>query len=339
MPVESRVKGGRRENREATNNARNQSKREDGASESESEGESMAEECGKCDKKVCSNGIQCDDCDVWFHNGCAKISKEQSKVLNEVSGCKWFCGRCKGRQRNLQNENSKLREKYEEVRNRLENFELIISSLKDEISKLTNKIGQGRDETVGITLEEVRNEVREEFKEQHEKEKRKNNIVMYNIKESTKNEYNEKLRDDFETCGEIINKELGMSNIEIVEVTRMGRVGGTQSEADTNTEADRDERGSRRIRPRPILVKLRSPGEKWGVISQGKRLRNSEDESMKNVFIAPDLTKKEREHENKLRDELQRKKENGELGWYIKKGELRRNERNFQGYNNQANRY
>ena len=166
-------------------------------------------------------------------------------------------------------------------------------------------------------MEEVRNEVREEIKEQNEREKKKNNIVMYNMEESTKAERDERLKEDYEACGEIISGELGMTNVEIVEVSRLGKV----EEASGNTR--------RSQKPRPVLVKLRNPGEKWGVIAQGKRLKNSENEKVKNVFIAPDLTLKEREHEKKLREELQKKKDNGEMGWYIKKGELRRNE-NFQ---------
>ena len=294
------------------NNRNEEGRREPYSSESETEEDSMADiGCSKCSKKVKSNGVQCGECDTWYHNSCAKVSKDQCKVLQEISGCSWYCGRCSGKQKNLITENSRLRERYEEVKDRLESLEIIMGDLREEIRNLTANVGQGR--SGSLTLEEVRNEVREEIKEQNEREKKKNNIVMYNIEESTKAERDERLK----ACGEIISGELGMTNVEIVEVSRLGKV----EEASGNTR--------RNQKPRPVLVKLRNPGEKWGIIAQGKRLKNSENEKVKNVFIAPDLTMKEREHEKKLREELQIKKDNGEMGWYIKKGELRRNE-NFQ---------
>ena len=78
-----------------------------------------------------------------------------------------------------------------------------MGGLREEISNLTANLGQGR--SGSLTLEEVRNEVREEIKEQNERRKKKNNIVMYNIEESTKAERDERLKDDNEACGEIIS--------------------------------------------------------------------------------------------------------------------------------------
>ena len=38
--------------------------------------------CGKCNKSVRDNdnGLLCDSCDVWYHNGCIKISMEEYKI-------------------------------------------------------------------------------------------------------------------------------------------------------------------------------------------------------------------------------------------------------------------
>ena len=313
---------------------RNEEERENFSGSSDSEDESMAEECGKCKKKVCMNGLQCDYCDTWFHIGCVKVSKEQYKVLQEISCCSWFCGRCIGKQKNLVIENNRLKERYEEVKERLESLENIMGNLREEIRNLTSSLGQGR--AGAVTLEQVRSEVREEIKEQAEKEKKKNNIVIYNVQESSKTDKEEKIRDDFSTCEEIINTELGlgMNNVEILEISRLGRAEEPHGNG-RNTNGEEIHTG--RPRTRPLLVKLRNTKEKWGVISQGKRLKNSANDNYKKIFIAPDLTRKEREHEKKLLEELQRKRENGELGWYIKKGELHRNE-NFQRNQHQMNR-
>lgn len=42
------------------------------------------------------------------------------------------------------------------------------------------------------------------------------------------------------------------------------------------------------------------------------------------MFIQPDLTRQEREKEKQLRDKIKEKREQGEEGWYIKRGRLER---------------
>jgi len=46
---------------------------------------------------------------------------------------------------------------------------------------------------------------------------------------------------------------------------------------------------------------------------------------MSEIYISPDLTLREREADKKLRDELRQKREDGEEGWFIKRGKLVKN--------------
>ena len=55
---------------------------------------------------------------------------------------------------------------------------------------------------------------------------------------------------------------------------------------------------------------------------KAKNLKNTGNEAMKQAIIVPDLTKKEREKDKELRQELKEKREAGEEGWYIRKGQL-----------------
>ena len=82
-----------------------------------------------------------------------------------------------------------------------------------------------------------------------------------------------------------------MTNVNIVEVSRIGRAPGEQTE----------ENGSERKRggPRPLLVKMYSAKDKWNVIKEGNRLKKSNREDLRNIRIAADLTYRERERENK----------------------------------------
>ena len=51
--------------------------------------------CGFCSKPVKRNqrGIQCDNCDRWFHTRCCKIGDESYKILG-LSSCIWICCDC-----------------------------------------------------------------------------------------------------------------------------------------------------------------------------------------------------------------------------------------------------
>ena len=66
---------------------------------------------------------------------------------------------------------------------------------------------------------------------------------------------------------------------------------------------------------------MKTSGQKWAVIGRAKRLRNAGEE-FRRVLIVPDLTVREREEDKKLRDELRRRRDNGERRLFISKGEI-----------------
>ena len=56
-------------------------------------------------------------------------------------------------------------------------------------------------------------------------------------------------------------------------------------------------------------------------MAKGKQLRNSVGSEIKRISIAPDLTKKEREENNRLLDELSERRAQGGK-WIIRRGKL-----------------
>lgn len=80
-------------------------------------------------------------------------------------------------------------------------------------------------------------------------------------------------------------------------------------------------------KPRAIMVTLNTVGQKWGIIKDSKKLKDSVH--FKNILIVPDLTFKEREHNRQLRNKLKRLRELGERGWFISKGQLKRRQEYF----------
>ena len=124
-------------------------------------------------------------------------------------------------------------------------------------------------------------------------------MILFNVTEPKKQlDENQKIREDIKRCDILFKREMRFYNVEIEEITRMGR--------------ESDERNGIRNKPRPLLVKLREAKNKWRIIANAKWLRESSFEGIRKVSIAPDMTKKEREENKKLREEVSLRRENGE---------------------------
>ena len=53
--------------------------------------------CGTCKKIVKDgdkSGIACDNCGVWYHGACAKLSQEDVTLMGRIKGCLWLCDSC-----------------------------------------------------------------------------------------------------------------------------------------------------------------------------------------------------------------------------------------------------
>ena len=169
-------------------------------------------------------------------------------------------------------------------------------------------------------------EVREYNYEEDEKYRRKNNIVLYNMKESQNTNPKDREAEDESECRKLFNESLQIGNINIVKVIRLGKREETQ-ESESNEEAQPQADAQPQtlsLRKRPLLVKLNNEHDKWKILKNAKNLKHEQREERKNIGISKDLTKKEREQEKKLRTELKRRRDQGEQGWFIKNGVLLR---------------
>ena len=73
------------------------------------------------------------------------------------------------------------------------------------------------------------------------------------------------------------------------------------------------------------MVELENVGKKWEIVKNAKNLKNAtRANNMNKVIVVPDLTWKQREKDRELRDQLKEKRDNGERGWYINRGQLKR---------------
>jgi len=253
------------------------------------------EKCGGCKKEVRGNqnGISCDACGVWYHCGCIKVSQEEYRMIQKMANrITWTCGRCgvdiKKQNELLKSENQKLMKEIDEMK-----------KIIHEIDGKVEKIGEDMKEKI---IKEVKKEVIEELAEEEEKKIKKRNLVIYKVEESKKDLGKEREREDVEFCKSLFINGVGVENFEIEKTVRLGK-----------TEENRN---------RPLLVILKDKESKYEILNNAKKLKRNENVKFQSTYITPDLTRKERENRKKLMDEIMRRRQAGEEGWYIKKGEL-----------------
>ena len=105
---------------------------EKAASEAE---EASEEKCGKCNKEVVKDGIECEVCERWFHCKCEKVAVGTYKALEQDKALHWYCGGCS---RGVVNTWKRLQEKQEFL-------EKEVVQIKEEIKgmkMLTGKVSQ-----------------------------------------------------------------------------------------------------------------------------------------------------------------------------------------------------
>ncbi|KAK7075231.1 hypothetical protein SK128_013118 [Halocaridina rubra] len=63
----------------------------------------------------------------------------------------------------------------------------------------------------------------EELQEKEDRERRSNNVIMFNVPESNKDDSKERVHEDTEICSEVLKESLKVEEVEIEKVYRLGR--------------------------------------------------------------------------------------------------------------------
>lgn len=275
-------------------------------------------DCGRCLKSVRKqdNGVQCDNCENWYHAACVNIDNAHYRILSKLPSMEWVCKICKDKIATLIEENSQLKcenkslkEENRVLRERLAALEKRVDEIKNEVKEEIKK--EMKDEI----MKEVNNnvvKVLEDIQEAENKRNREGNLVLYNMVESERENGRDRAHEDANKCHQLIQEGIGLEQNDY-SIRKAIRLGKPQN----NTN-----------RPRPLLIKLESVEEKWLILKKARNLKNYRHPILKKVIVTPDLTPKEQEKDRMLRQQLKEKIDEGEQGWYIKGGKL--NRQNFQ---------
>ena len=220
--------------------------------------------------------------------------------LNRLNGGSAFlCSVCRKLVAKLNKSFKDMEKQMSAFEQRLEKSELENKALKEKIEKMEAQTDQVRskmgsmEKEIETGMESAKKEVKEEISmERKEIEERANNIVVYGLKESEKEEAKDRKEEDYEKVKEMV-EEIG------VEV---------KGNMEVKFRAGKKVEGGK---PRPVIVRVEDDESRELLLKNARRLARKDD--WQTVFISPDLTWKQREEakkeEKKLREEAERKNE------------------------------
>ena len=142
-------------------------------------------------------------------------------------------------------------------------------------------------EEIAVILDEIQ-----------DKERRKHNVVIHNLRETEGQTHEERTKGDDEKFKIMVKDGMKL----VVQTTKTFRVG----KKDDN-------------KPRLMVVTLTNMADKMEILKLAASLRDTE---WSRVYVTPDLTWKEREEGRQLRSELARRKEAGEEHIWIRRGRI-----------------
>lgn len=255
--------------------------------------------CGKCNKEVKeeTKAVECDNCALWYHLQCTKVSARLYEEINEGNGeSVWHCDTCKGVVKGMITEIEKLKEENEQLRIDMKCVIEHNKNLNQKLKEIEDKWEEKKNEMV----EAIIGEVMYKIQQREDAEKRKNNLMIFKMKESEKTLGREREVEDTEKCHELFTQHLGAE--EDYKITKVMRIG-------------------KRIegRVRPVLVRFEEEKMKWAMITKAKRLRQAACEEVQAIGLALDMNKEEREKNKKLVEELKYRRQTGGR-WAIRNG-------------------
>lgn len=285
---------------------------------------SVNENCGICGEVMKDQGYKaygCELCPVWLHAKCIfpNASEPKLKVLFEFNSS--FDVKCRQCQQNKKIKLANLVTK--------DDFKKFTSSVEKNLKsgfKITEECAQTIQEN---QIRKLQNTFAEALKgsnslidnieskleklpdialqisdknEEVEKNKRKNNLILFKLPESIEAEPDAQLKEDCSTLKQIIQERVSINSTDIVNVFRLGQ------------------RQDSKVRP--LLVKFKDEAKKWEVLRCAKNLRLFKNNVSYPLFMTTDKTPKEQQVQKDLLKELRERKMNGEENLVIKNSSI-----------------
>ena len=263
--------------------------------------------CHICDTSFTDQNAKLLECQRCSEHFCIKCLNKSESEYNAASSSDlmWFCVECRLKvQKNIKIDidiEKKCNEIMLKYESRIEKIEKDLETkcdksqvrniVNEEMDRVNKTTAQATNSTQHVDTDTIIGEI-------EERKSREKNIVIYGIEEMDSTSTEERIEHDTTTVERIFDCcEVEHDRNDITKVKRIGK-------HDKNKKS------------RPMIVSLRSLELKKKLM---KNLRKLKENGLENVRISNDLTKAERENENKLYAEArQLEKESGEYQFRVR---------------------
>ena len=273
--------------------------------------------CGKCNEECASgNAVVCGFCELWFHSKCVEgMSPEFIKCCDAINkfygGSSFLCVVCRKVTGMLNHSMKEMDSRMEQMETKLQTAELERKVLAEKVKNMESKNRQVDENVqkmegkVASGMEKAKEEVKDEMRDEMKKrEEKKDNIVIYGVKESEETEGPKRKEED-----ESMVKKMATA----IDVNVEGKIKGSY-------RAGKDH-------PRPLVVTIEDDETREKILANARRMSGKDE--WKKVFVAHDLTWRQREEarkeEKKLKDDAEKrtKEENarGRMGKFVVVGQ------------------
>ena len=251
--------------------------------------------CLRCAKHVkkTEKSVQCYLCEQWVHAGtggcevaldenCYRMlvnQKEQGGTLT------WSCSSCAKSAARLDKLVQELGRKVTEIGEKVAASDVRVAGVEEEVKELKANVQSLRSNT-GQVQENAAAAV---FSEMNERERRRGNIIIHGLAEPAATIKDGKAREeaDLVKCQELV--DLIEVDIQVKNVVQFNK-----------------RLGEKKAEPRPLLLGFKDPGAKDLILANTRKLSKA-DEPWDKVNVVQDLTKMQREDDEKLRKEAEMK--------------------------------
>ena len=226
-----------------------------------------------------NDGIKCNFCEHWLCYPCSKLKRVVYQALRESpDNVMWFCDYC-----------CTAFPGVKKVMIQIGSLEDKYTNLEDRVDKLEEKSQNGDNE------EKIKEVCKREIIEQQEIEKRKLNMVVFNVPENEELSPESKKAEDIERINTLLDgpMKLGTDLIHVKDPVRLGAL--------------KVSKPNESQKPRPIKITVESFESKNKILKANAELRKETGE-FKSVFFTPDLTKAQRKEAFLLREQLRYQK-------------------------------
>ena len=275
----------------------------------------MVRKCGLCDTPVARQEIylDCNACKKSYHSQCSGLTDLEMETMKK-KGCKlkWYCRLCDDHVTDILKNLEKFKKFNEEVKKIQNEVEQKIKNLESRVQKVEKP---EENPVITTVIEKVlERKLPTNMPNLDEKmlvEKKRDNLIYFNIPESSSDDIEQRIKHDFECIQEIYGEDVAKKD----DISNIFRVGKKSEKA------------------RPLVIKFCDGNKKQEYCSWsfGKRLEIKRENEIFKIAVSHDRTPKQREHFQKLVSELNERKESGEEDVVIRNNKIVKNFPNASG--------